>query len=134
MLSHFLEHVSLVCSFIPIFLALTSFPVHSYATEAPGAIGHAKMVIDAVVDVRFETENPPPILNALEVQDFHGGHLILEVTAHLGENSVRTIAMDGTEGLVHGHRVVDTGAPIKTPVGKGTLGRITNSIGEPTDE
>ena len=97
-------------------------------------IGHAKTVIDAVVDVQFETENPPPILNALEVQDFHGGHLVLEVAAHLGENSVRTIAMDGTEGLVCGQRVVDTGAPIKIPVKKGTLGQITNAIGELTDE
>ena len=108
--------------------------MHSYATEAPRAIGHAKTVIDAVVDVQFETENPLPILNALEVQDFHGGCLVLEVAAHLGENLVRTIAMDGTEGLVCGQRVVDTGAPIKIPVGKGTLGQITNSIGEPTDE
>jgi F-type H+-transporting ATPase subunit beta len=65
------------------------------------------------VDVQFETENLPPILNALEVQDFHGGRLVLEVAAHLGENSVRTIAMDGTEGLVRGQKVVDTGAPIR---------------------
>ena len=76
----------------------------------------------------------PPILNALEVQDFHGGRLVLEVAAHLGENSVRTIAMDGTEGLVRGQKVVDTGAPIRIPVGKGTLGRIMNVIGEPIDE
>ncbi|KAF9652932.1 ATP synthase F1 beta subunit [Thelephora ganbajun] len=106
----------------------------SYATEAPGAIGHVKTVIGAVVDVQFETENLPPILNALEVQDFHGGRLVLEVAAHLGENSVRTIAMDGTEGLVRGQKVVDTGAPIRIPVGKGTLGRIMNVIGEPIDE
>ena len=86
------------------------------------------------MDVQFETENLPPILNALEVQDFHGGRLVLEVAAHLGENSVRTIAMDGTEGLVRGQKVVDTGAPIKIPVGKGTLGRIMNVIGEPIDE
>ena len=97
-------------------------------------MGHVKTVIGAVVDVQFETENLPPILNALEVQDFHGGRLVLEVAAHLGENSVRTIAMDGTEGLVRGQKVVDTGAPIRIPVGKGTLGRIMNVIGEPIDE
>lgn len=73
-------------------------------------------------------------MNALEVQDFQGGRLVLEVAAHLGENSVRTIAMDGTEGLVRGHKVIDTGAPIQVPVGKGTLGRIMNVIGEPIDE
>jgi len=106
----------------------------SYATEAPGAIGHVKTVIGAVVDVQFETDNLPQILNALEVQDFRGGRLVLEVAAHLGENSVLTIAMDGTEGLVRGQKVVDTGAPIRIPVGKGTLGRIMNVIGEPIDE
>ena len=93
-----------------------------------------KTVIGAVVDVQFETENLPPILNALEVQDFHGGRLVLEVASHLGENSVRTIAMDGTEGLVRGQKVIDTGAPIRIPVGKDTLGRIMNVIGEPIDE
>ncbi|KAI0080557.1 ATP synthase F1 beta subunit [Panus rudis PR-1116 ss-1] len=105
----------------------------SYATEAK-IQGHVKQVIGAVVDVQFETENLPPILNALEVQDFHGGRLVLEVAAHLGENSVRTIAMDGTEGLVRGQKVIDTGAPIRIPVGKATLGRIMNVIGEPIDE
>ena len=93
-----------------------------------------KTVIGAVVDVQFETEDLPPILNALEVQDFQSGRLVLEVAAHLGENSVRTIAMDGTEGLVRGQKVVDTGAPIKIPVGHATLGRIMNVIGEPIDE
>lgn len=68
------------------------------------------------------------------MQDFHGGRLVLEVASHLGENSVRTIAMDGTEGLVRGQKVVDTGAPIMVPVGKPTLGRIMNVIGEPIDE
>ncbi|KAG5221165.1 beta of the F1 sector of mitochondrial F1F0 ATP synthase [Salix suchowensis] len=91
-------------------------------------------VIGAVVDVQFDTENLPPILNALEVQDFAGGRLVLEVASHLGENSVRTIAMDGTEGLVRGQKVVDTGNPIMVPVGKGTLGRIMNVIGEAIDE
>lgn len=97
-------------------------------------MGHVKTVIGAVVDVQFDTDNLPPILNALEVQDFQGGRLVLEVASHLGENSVRTIAMDGTEGLVRGTKVVDTGAPIQIPVGKATLGRIMNVIGEPIDE
>ena len=105
----------------------------TYATEVK-QVGTVKTVIGAVVDVQFETENLPPILNALEVQDFHGGRLVLEVASHLGENSVRTIAMDGTEGLVRGQKVIDTGAPIRIPVGKGTLGRIMNVIGEPIDE
>ena len=93
-----------------------------------------KTVIGAVVDVQFDTDNLPPILNALEVQDFSGGRLVLEVASHLGENSVRTIAMDGTEGLVRGTKVIDTGSPILVPVGTATLGRIMNVIGEPIDE
>ena len=80
----------------------------TYATEAKGQIGSVKTVIGAVID---ETKNLPPILN-----------------------SVRIIAMDGTEGLVRGQKVVDTGAPIMIPVGKETLGRIINVIGEPIDE
>ncbi|KAG8887087.1 atp2, beta subunit of the F1 sector of mitochondrial F1F0 ATP synthase [Tulasnella sp. 332] len=96
--------------------------------------GVIKTVIGAVVDVQFDSESLPPILNALEVQDFTGGRLVLEVASHLGENSVRTIAMDGTEGLVRGQKVIDTGSPILVPVGKGTLGRIMNVIGEPIDE
>lgn len=106
----------------------------SYASEATPTAGFVKTVIGAVVDVQFETDNLPPILNALEVQNFHGGRLVLEVASHLGENSVRTIAMDGTEGLVRGAKVIDTGAPIMVPVGKATLGRIMNVIGEPIDE
>jgi len=97
-------------------------------------VGTVKTVIGAVVDVQFESENLPPILNALEVQGFAGGRLVLEVASHLGENSVRTIAMDGTEGLVRGQKVHDTGSPIRIPVGKPTLGRIMNVIGEPIDE
>ena len=93
-----------------------------------------KTVIGAVVDVQFDTDNLPPILNALEVQNFAGGRLVLEVASHLGENSVRTIAMDGTEGLVRGTKVIDTGNPIMVPVGTATLGRIMNVIGEPIDE
>ncbi|KAF5373915.1 hypothetical protein D9758_000772 [Tetrapyrgos nigripes] len=111
-----------------------NFPARSYATEAKGTVGSVKTVIGAVVDVQFDTEALPPILNALEVQDFHGGRLVLEVASHLGENTVRTIAMDGTEGLVRGQKVVDTGSPILVPVGTPTLGRIMNVIGEPIDE
>ena len=75
----------------------------------------------------------PRILNALEVQD-HPIRLVLEVAQHLGENTVRTISMDSTEGLIRGQPVVDTGAPILVPVGPATLGRIINVIGEPIDE
>ncbi|CEG73293.1 Putative ATP synthase beta chain, mitochondrial [Rhizopus microsporus] len=104
----------------------------AYATAA--STGKIRSVIGAVVDVQFEQENLPAILNALEVQDHAGGRLVLEVAQHLGENTVRTIAMDGTEGLVRGQKVVDTGAPITIPVGKEVLGRIINVIGEPIDE
>ncbi len=90
-------------------------------------------VIGAVVDVAFEEGQLPQILNALET-DNNGNRLVLEVAQHLGENSVRTIAMDSTEGLVRGQKVADTGGPIAVPVGKETLGRIMNVIGEPVDE
>ena len=75
----------------------------------------------------------PPILNALEVEN-RAPRLVLEVAQHLGENTVRTIAMDGTEGLVRGQKCVDVGSPIRIPVGPETLGRIINVIGEPIDE
>jgi len=94
--------------------------------------GQISQVIGAVVDVKFDGALPP-ILNALEVQD-HEVRLVLEVAQHLGENTVRTIAMDGTDGLVRGQNVSDTGAPISVPVGPETLGRIINIIGEPIDE
>jgi F-type H+-transporting ATPase subunit beta len=99
---------------------------------ASGATGEISQVIGAVVDVQFDGELPP-ILNALEC-DNNGNRLVLEVAQHLGENTVRTIAMDGTEGLVRGQPVVDTGEPIKVPVGDEMLGRIINVIGEPVDE
>jgi len=106
-----------------------------YATEAKTQPGAIKQVIGAVVDVQFDTQSLPAIFNALEVQNvLGGGRLVLEVAQHLGESTVRTIAMDGTEGLVRGQKVVDTGAPIKIPVGNGVLGRIINVIGEPIDE
>ena len=82
--------------------------------------------------MKFEGELPP-ILNSLEVQETEN-RLVLEVAQHLGGNNVRTIALDSTEGLVRGQPVVDTGDPIKVPVGPGTLGRIINVIGEPIDE
>merc|ERR1712002_82487 len=94
--------------------------------------GRIVAVIGAVVDVQFD-EGLPPILNALEVAG-RESRLVLEVAQHLGENTVRTIAMDGTEGLVRGQKVLDTGAPIRIPVGPETLGRIMNVIGEPIDE
>jgi F-type H+-transporting ATPase subunit beta len=94
--------------------------------------GRITQVIGAVVDVQFE-EHLPAILNALET-DNQGHRLVLEVAQHLGESTVRTVAMDTTEGLVRGQAVSDTGQPITVPVGDGTLGRIINVIGEPVDE
>ena len=95
-------------------------------------IGKISQVIGAVVDVAFEG-HLPAIQNALEV-DNNGQRLVLEVAQHLGESSVRTIAVDSTEGLVRGADAADTGAPITVPVGPETLGRILNVIGEPVDE
>ncbi|SET39926.1 F0F1 ATP synthase subunit beta [Oceanicella actignis] len=94
--------------------------------------GKITQVIGAVVDVQFDGE-PPAILNALET-DNNGQRLVLEVAQHLGENTVRAIAMDATEGLVRGQTVTDTGGPITVPVGDATLGRILNVVGEPIDE
>ena len=96
------------------------------------ATGKITQVIGAVVDVQFEGDLPA-ILNALETEN-NGLKLILEVAQHLGENTVRAIAMDQTEGLVRGQAVSDTGSPISVPVGDGTLGRILNVVGEPIDE
>jgi len=95
--------------------------------------GKVSQVISAVVDVVFEDGGLPPILNALEC-NFDGRKLIMEVAQHLGESSVRCIAMDSTDGMVRGLEVSDTGAPISVPVGPATLGRILNVIGEPIDE
>ncbi|MFD1344156.1 F0F1 ATP synthase subunit beta [Litorisediminicola beolgyonensis] len=96
------------------------------------AQGKVTQVIGAVVDVQFD-DQLPAILNALTT-DNNGKRLILEVAQHLGENTVRTIAMDATEGLVRGQKVEDTGKPISVPVGNATLGRILNVVGEPVDE
>ncbi|KAK4875285.1 hypothetical protein RN001_011707 [Aquatica leii] len=94
--------------------------------------GHILAIIGAVIDVKFY-DHLPPLFNALEVVGTPT-KLILEVAQHLGKTTVRTVAMDGTEGLTRGLKVVDTGSPIKVPVGVETLGRIMNVIGEPIDE
>src|SRR5437016_3406623 len=95
-------------------------------------VGHVTQVIGAVVDVHFGT-HLPAILNALETKN-QGNRLVLEVAQHLGESTVRTVAMDTSEGLVRGQEVIDTGQPIAVPVGDGTLGRIINVVGDPVDE
>jgi F-type H+-transporting ATPase subunit beta len=100
--------------------------------NAKGVTGRITRVTGAVVDVQFQ-DQLPAILNALETSN-NGSRLILEVAQHLGENTVRTIAMDTTDGLVRGQEVTDTAEPISVPVGPETLGRIMNVIGEPVDE
>ena len=99
---------------------------------ANNSIGRVTRVTGPVVDVRFEGDLPQ-ILNALHM-DMGGRRLVLEVAQHLGESTVRTIAMDSTDGLVRGQEAVDTGSPISVPVGPETLGRILNVVGEPVDE
>jgi len=104
------------------------------ARRALPATGRISQVMGAVVDVTFESEDQlPKILNALEVQE-HEERLVLEVAQHLGDNSVRTIAMQSTDGIVRGQPVSDTGLPIAIPCGPPSLGRIMNVIGEPIDE
>jgi F-type H+-transporting ATPase subunit beta len=100
--------------------------------EGKGSKGRVRQVMGAVVDVQF-SDNLPAILNALET-DNQGNRLVLEVAQHLGENTVRTVAMDSTEGLVRGQEVIDTGEAIAVPVGPETLGRIMNVVGEAVDE
>ena len=95
-------------------------------------VGTITQIIGAVVDVKFEGDLPA-ILNALHC-DMGDRRLVLEVAQHIGESTVRTVAMDATEGLVRGHEVVDTGEPITVPVGPETLGRIINVVGDPIDE
>ena len=99
---------------------------------ATNKVGKIRQVMGAVVDVQFDG-HLPEILNALETTN-QGNRLVLEVAQHLGENTVRTVAMDSSEGLVRGQEVTDTGQPIAVPVGDETLGRIMNVIGEPVDE
>src|SRR5438477_12169713 len=111
-------------------------PVETTTTKnranVKGVTGRVTQVTGAVVDVQFDG-HLPAILNALETKN-RGNRLVLEVAQHLGEHSVRTVAMDSTEGLVRGQEVSDTGQAISVPVGDGTLGRIINVIGEPVDE
>src|SRR6187200_3497406 len=99
---------------------------------AANQTGRVTQVIGAVVDVQFEG-HLPAILNSLETKN-QGNRLVLEVAQHLGESTVRTVAMDTSEGLVRGQEVTDTGEPIAVPVGPGTLGRIINVVGDPVDE
>jgi len=103
-----------------------------FSAASTSVNGRVTQVIGAVVDVQFDGDLPP-ILSALEVEG-HEIRLVLEVAQHLGENTVRTIAMDTTEGLVRGQSVLSTGSPIQIPVGRPTLVRIMNVIGEPIDE
>jgi F-type H+-transporting ATPase subunit beta len=97
--------------------------------------GKIVQVIGPVVDIRFPTEDLPPIYNAIKITDKDAGiDLTLEIEQHMGDNMVRTVAMSSTDGLVRGMDAVDTGGPISVPVGEGTLGRVFNLLGEPIDE
>jgi len=96
-------------------------------------VGNIAQIIGPVVDVRFEPGQLPPVYNALEIDRGAEGALVLEVAQHLGENTVRTIAMESTDGLVRGQQVTDTGSYITTPVGDAVLGRILNVVGKPVD-
>ena len=96
--------------------------------------GKVSQVMGAIVDVEFDNiKELPSIYNALEI-NHNGKKLVLEVILHLGQGSVRTLAMDATDGLVRGQEVTDTGSPITVPVGEEVLGRIMNVLGEPVDE
>ncbi|MCK5444742.1 MAG: F0F1 ATP synthase subunit beta, partial [Rhodospirillaceae bacterium] len=95
--------------------------------------GNITQIMGAVIDVRFPSGDLPNILSALHTEN-QGKRLVLEVAQHLGESTVRTIAMDSTEGLQRGQEVTDTGDAILVPVGPETLGRIMNVVGEPIDE
>ena len=103
-----------------------------------GTSGQIVQVLGNVVDIQFSNSALPSILNALRVSNpalgDKAGNLVLEVAQHLGENTVRCIAMDSTDGLVRGMEAIDTGAPIAIPVGPGTLGRLMNVTGDPVDE
>src|SRR5947207_7430050 len=101
-------------------------------TSYMAIVGKIKQIIGAVIDVQFE-DKLPKIYNALELKRPNGDILVLEVQQHLGEDSVRTIAMEGTEGLVRGIEVVDTGRAIAMPVGEAIKGRLFNVTGDPID-
>ena len=117
----------------PVAAKTKSAPKETYKmSKSASAKGVVSQVIGAVVDVQFDG-TLPDILNALETEN-NGTRLVLEVAQHLGESTVRTIAMDSTEGLVRGQKVADLGEPIMVPVGPETLGRIMNVVGEPIDE
>ncbi|KAJ5894205.1 hypothetical protein N7495_005896 [Penicillium taxi] len=118
-------------AFQPLRSALPALSARYASSEVQA--GKVHQVIGAVVDVKFDGDKLPAILNAIETQN-NGQKLILEVSQHLGENVVRTIAMDGTEGLMRGAPAHDTGSPILVPVGPKTLGRIINVTGDPIDE
>ena len=96
-------------------------------------IGKIVQIIGAVVDIRFPKDNLPKLLNAIEINN-NEKKLIVEVAQHIGDDVVRCIAMSSTDGLVRGMDATDTGSPIKVPVGKETLGRVFNLLGEPIDE
>ena len=96
-------------------------------------IGKIVQIIGAVVDIRFPKESLPKLLNAIEINN-NDKKLVVEVAQHIGDDVVRCIAMSTTDGLVRGMDAVDTGSPIKVPVGKETLGRVFNLLGEPIDE
>lgn len=131
------------CSPVVATQSSVNVPQRAYAKQADkseskkgassAAKGQVTQVIGAIVDASFPAGQLPEINNALEVQGTDH-RLVLEVALHIGENTVRTIAMDGTDGLKRGQPVVDTGAPITVPVGNATLGRIVNVIGEPIDD
>jgi len=108
------------------------------ATVNPQNLGRIKQVIGPIVDVEFENGNIPAIFNAVKVSNASINsaewNLVLEVAQHLGENTVRCVAMDATDGLVRGQPALDTGKQIEVPVGRETLGRILNVVGEPVDE
>jgi F-type H+/Na+-transporting ATPase subunit beta len=114
-------------------MAIAEKETRKEAEKKKARIGRVDQIIGPVVDVAFETDELPEIYHALEIDRGKGHRLVLEVQQHRGNNIVRTIAMDSTDGLVRGTEVKDTGAPITIPVGKSTLGRMMNVIGEPID-
>ena len=105
----------------------------AYEEAKRGGVGKIVQIIGAVVDVRFQKHELPRLLNAVEC-DNNGQRLVLEVAQHIGDDIVRCIAMSSTDGLVRGLDAVDTGSPIRVPVGRETLGRVFNLLGDPVDE
>src|SRR5207245_3878254 len=114
-------------------MAIAEKETRKKAGKTKARIGRVDQIIGPVVDVAFETDELPEIYHALEIDRGKDHRLVLEVQQHRGNNIVRTIAMDSTDGLVRGTEVKDTGSPITVPVGKSTLGRMMNVIGEPID-